>query len=553
MAILCLIAVDLLSLSFPLGMKFLIDNVLVNENLNLLNLLFFSVVILILFRTIFSLLLRFIMLLLSQKVEIDITTRFYKHLLSLSLSFFERKLTGEIISRIKDIDEIQSAINRVILNLSNNLLAILIFTGACLYINMFLTLIMFGFLLVLGIFILLISPLIRKSSYQMMERQADFYAYTCESLSGIRTVKTFVAENRVLHQVKRYLIRFNQAFFKESSLDSLSTEVTQLLIFLALVFIFWIGGQMVIKEHLTLGGLLAFALLFENLMQPWQELSSSNDDLQRAIAGTERFYEIFDITPDIKDRPGAIELTSVQGKIEFKDVSFSYNEKQEVLSNINLSILPGTVVALVGRSGAGKSTLSHLIPRFYDPISGSVLIDGMDIKDVKIKSLRRQIAIVSQDSFLFSGTIKENLAFGKIGAKEEEIYYASKMANADEFILRFPDNYETRIGERGLTLSGGQRQRISIARAILKSAPVLILDEATSSCDLESERLIQEALSHLIKGKTTIIIAHRLSTIKQADTIFVLDRGRVIEIGSHHELIKENGLYRHLYEDMVIL
>ena len=325
------------------------------------------------------------------------------------------------------------------------------------------------------------------------------------------------------------------------------------LLFFSMVFIFWIGGQLVIKEMLTLGRLLAFALLFERLMSPWEELSSLNDDFQRAIAATERFYEIFDIMHCIKDRPGAVELAEFQGRIEFRDLSFSYDGKENVLSEINLAIPSGTVAALVGRSGAGKSTLAHLIPRFYDPRAGSVLIDERDIRNVKIKSLRKQIAIVSQDPFLFSGSIRENLAFGKIGAKEEEIHWAAKMANADEFISRFPDGYETRIGERGLTLSGGQRQRISIARAILKSAPVLILDEATSSCDLESERLIQEALSHLIKGKTTIIIAHRFSTIKQADTIFVLDKGRIIETGDHQELVRKDGLYRHLYEDMVIL
>jgi subfamily B ATP-binding cassette protein MsbA len=491
------------------------------------------------------------MLLLSQKVEIDIATRFYKHLLSLSLKFFERRLTGELISRIKDIDEIQTAVNRVILNLSNNLFSILIFTGACLYINRFLTLIMFGFLVILGIFILLISPLLRESSYQRMERNADFFAYICESLSGIRTVKTFVAENRASRQAKRFLIRFEQSFFKEASLKQVSDETTKFLIFIANLFVFWFGGQLVIKGSLTLGSLLAFTLLFDSMMQPWEELSSLNDDFQRAFAATERFYEIFDIVPDIKD--GRINLSQVKGRIEFKDVYFSYDGKENVLSEINLAILSGMTVALVGKSGAGKSTLSYLIPRFYDPTSGSVLIDGINIRDITIKSLRNQIAVVSQDPFLFSGTIRENLAFGKIGAKEEEIYYASKMANADEFILQFSKSYETRIGERGLTLSGGQRQRISIARAILKDTPILILDEATSSCDLESERLIQEALSHLIKGKTTIIIAHRLSTIKQADIIFVLDRGKIVETGNHKELIEKDGLYRHLYEDMVIL
>ncbi|MEW6680389.1 MAG: peptidase domain-containing ABC transporter, partial [bacterium] len=396
-----------------------------------------------------------------------------------------------------------------------------------------------------------ISPLLRKASLKRLEEMASFNAYLCEALSGIRTIKAFVAENRISHLIKKYLIKYNKAFFKEATLDLTSGGISDFLATLSLLSIFWLGGHFVIKEKLTLGSLLAFSLLFERLLAPWRELADLNDDLQRALSAIERFYEIFDLKEELKDSPRAIKLPLISGNIEFRDVSFSYNGNQEALSRISLSIKEGMTLALVGRSGAGKSTLTYLILRFYNPSSGSVLIDGYNLANVKTSSLRKQISLVSQEPFLFSGTIRENLGF-RLKINEDEMIDACCKAGIHNFIKDFPLGYETKIGERGIALSGGQRQMVSIARAILKNAPILILDEPTSSCDFETERLIQSALFELMKGKTTIIIAHRLFTIKKADLIVVLDKGKIKETGKHQELMEKRGLYYSLYEQALV-
>lgn len=551
-AILSLLATDLLALSMPFSLKLLVDNILVNKNISLLNIIFIGMLFIIIFKIIFEFFFQLIMLLLSQKVELSISSLFYRHIQSLPISFFEKKQTGEIISRIDEIREIQQAINRVVLVLINDLLAIFLFTGILIYLNWLLALLSFPFVILLGITIFFIGPLLRKKSLERLEKRADFNAYVCEALGGIRTIKAFVAENRISHLIKRYFIKYNNAFFKEATLEFTSSAIADFLTIFSIVFIFWFGGLLVIKERLTLGSLLTFTLLFERLLSPWRELATLNDDLQRAFSGIKRFYEIFDLKEEIRDNSRAIKLPFVSGNVEFIDVTFSYNGKQEVLCGINLYIPEKTVIALVGRSGAGKSTLCHLIMRFYDPSSGSILIDGYNLKDVNISSLREQIAFVSQETFLFSGTIMENLKF-RLKIKDDEIINACKKAGLHKFVEKFPLGYDTVIGERGMTISGGQRQIISIARAILKNAPILILDEPTSSCDLETERIIQEALLDLMKGRTTIIIAHRLFTIKKADMIVVLDKGRIIEMGKHQELMDKKGLYFHLYEQAGIV
>lgn len=551
-AILSLLATDLLALSMPFSLKLLVDNVLVNKNISLLNIIFIGMLFIIIFKIIFEFFFQLIMLLLSQKVELSITSLFYRHIQSLPISFFEKKQTGEIISRIDEIREIQQAINRMVLVLINDLLAIFLFTGILIYLNWLLALLSFPFVILLGITIFFIGPLLRKKSLERLEKRADFNAYVCEALGGIRTIKAFVAENRISHLIKRYFIKYNNVFFKEATLEFTSSAIADFLTIFSIVFIFWFGGLLVIKERLTLGSLLTFTLLFERLLSPWRELATLNDDLQRAFSGIKRFYEIFDLKEEIRDNSKAIKLPFVSGNVEFIDVTFSYNGKQEVLCGINLYIPEKTVIALVGRSGAGKSTLCHLIMRFYDPSSGSILIDGYNLKDVNISSLREQIAFVSQETFLFSGTIMENLKF-RLKIKDDEIINTCKKAGLHKFVEKFPLGYDTVIGERGMTISGGQRQIISIARAILKNAPILILDEPTSSCDLETERIIQEALLDLMKGRTTIIIAHRLFTIKKADMIVVLDKGRIIEMGKHQELMDKKGLYFHLYEQAGIV
>jgi len=282
--------------------------------------------------------------------------------------------------------------------------------------------------------------------------------------------------------------------------------------------------------------------------QPVMLLARMNEQVQMAFAGAERVADYLRVEPDVKEAKNPVVLTGVKGRIDFENVSFRYTENVPVIENISFTIQPGESLALVGPTGVGKSTIASLIPRFYDPVSGRVLIDGVDLRDVELKSLRENISMVLQDTFLFNGTVLDNIRYGSPNATEEEVLEAAKIANAHEFILKLPQGYETHIGERGVKLSGGQKQRISIARAVLKNAPILILDEATSSVDVETESLIQEALQNLMRGRTTLVIAHRLSTIRHATAICVLDQGRIVQYGNHEQLIHEDGLYRRLYQ-----
>lgn len=552
LASLCIGVVDLLTLSIPLFMKILVDHVLVNKDVSLLNLLFVGMIVLIIFKLAFDLLLNLMMIALGQRIEIGIVSRFYRHIQRLSLRFFDQKQTGELIARLQDGNEIQQAISVMLLTLINNVVGIFLFGGALAYLSWKTTLLLLVFIIPFLLVTIVSAYFMRIASYDVMQKGAEFSGYLFESLSGIRIVKAFIAENKTAREVKRFLIRLNKAEFKAAGLGAGSEILGGTINMLAMLTVYWFGGHLVIKGDLTLGGLLAFVALFDRLMGPIKGLASITDDAARALAATERFYEIFDESPDIKENPRAVELPAVKGRIEFQNVYFSYNESGDVLQEINLKIEPGQAVAMVGRSGSGKTTLANLIPRFYDPASGSILIDGYDLRDVRLKSLRSQIGIVLQDTFLFSGTIRDNLTLGRKRVEEREIVAAAKAAHAHDFIMAMPEDYETRIGERGITLSGGQRQRLSIARTILKNPSILILDEATSSVDPESEALIQEALSRLIANRTSIIIAHRLSTIQRADMILVIDEGKIVERGRHKELLDQRGIYYHLCQRMIM-
>lgn len=388
---------------------------------------------------------------------------------------------------------------------------------------------------------------LKKSGSLIQERTAEITSLLQETISGVRVVKSFAREE---HEIERFQNQNDLNFkanMKSVQLSSLLTPTVEFLAAVIVTVILWFGGYQVVNGALTAGALIAFLTYAVNLANPVKRISRVYGTINKAMAAAERVFDVLDTQEDLKDKLDAKELPKISGKVKFDHVSFGYKDGVNVLHDLSLIANPGQVIAFVGPSGAGKSTIANLIPRFYDVTEGAITIDDIDIRDVTIKSLREQIGVVPQETMLFSGTIKENIRYGRLDATDEEIIEAAKAANAHNFIMNLADGYDTKIGERGITLSGGQRQRMAIARAILKNPRILILDEATSALDTESEEIVQEALDKLMVGRTSFVIAHRLSTIVHADKIVVLDNGRVQEMGTHQELMQTGGLYSHLY------
>jgi ATP-binding cassette subfamily B protein len=483
-------------------------------------------------------------------VVADVRAKVYEHLQRLSLRFYEDKQTGQLMSRaINDSDLLEQLIAHAIPDVMVNVLMFIGVTAVLVSMNWQLALMSMipVPLIVLGMrgYGKYVRPAFRQRQVELGELNAVLN----DNLSGIREIKAFTREDIEAIHVWDHITRYRDSMLRALRLMATFHPFVEFASALGMIILIYFGGRFILNQTLPIEDLVAFFLYLELLYQPVRALSMAWESVQQALAGADRVSELMEEEPDVVERPDAIELPGrAKGAIRFHDVSFHYVPGEDVLENINLDIAPGTVVALVGPTGVGKTTLANLIPRFYDICEGSITLDGYDIRDLTFKSLRQQISIVLQDVFLFHGTARDNILFSRSDASEDEMIQAAKIANAHEFIMQLTDSYDTLIGERGVKLSGGQRQRIAIARAVLKDAPILILDEATSSVDTETEFLIQQALDRLMAGRTAIVIAHRLSTIRNADLIVVLEDSQIVEMGTHEELISLGGLYHRLIE-----
>ncbi|MCD6256751.1 ABC transporter ATP-binding protein [Candidatus Aerophobetes bacterium] len=548
LALLCMVFTGGLSAVMLWLIKDMVDKVLLNKNIFLLNLIPFLIIGISLLQGVFNYGQRYLMHWIGQKVVFDIRNKLYSHLQRLSLSFFSHKPVGEIISRLtSDITTMQNALSRAIGDIVKEGVTVVALVGLLIYFNWQLALISLAILPFVVKLTTNLSNKLRKMSRKVRKKMATLTSVIQETFSSIRIVKAFSMEKYEREKFKNRSKEYFKAEMKSQQIAALISPLVSLISSFGIAFIVWFGGKQVIEGAMTAGEFVAFMGGLLSLYRPMARLGDVSSVIQQAVASGERVFEILNITPDIKNPSNPVVISEFKDKIKFENVSFKYDE-EVVLKDINFEINKGEIVAIVGPSGAGKTTIANLLARFYDPDKGRILIDGNDLRQVDILSLRNLLGIVTQDTILFNDTIYNNISYGKPEATEKEVIEAAKAANAHSFIEKMRNGYQTYIHERGQRLSGGQQQRIAIARALLKNPSILILDEATSEMDSESETLIQEALSRLLQSRTALVIAHRLSTIKSADKIVVLKDGRIVEMGKHNELMKKSGYYRYLYE-----
>ena len=489
----------------------------------------------------------------SQRVIRDVKNALYEKLLTLSMDFYSKNPTGKLVSRITyDASIIRDSISSGLMDLFYQPVQLFIYITIVVVVKLYFSISWILILISFALFSLVIYPVVvigrklKAISKRSQEQMADINTTLFETISGIRVVKAFLTEDRESRKVALQNQRFYKLAMKAIKRMTVVSPITEFVGILCIGIILWVVGRQIVEGGLSAGAFSAFMVAILSMMKPLKRLTNLYSINQQALAAASRIFEVLDSQPSVLQKPNARELPRIQNEVVFMNVFFRYEDK-DILKNVTLRVQVGEIVAFVGPSGVGKTTLVNLLPRFYDVSQGAVSIDGIDIRDVTLPSLRGQIGIVTQETMLFNDTVANNIAYGADNPNKEDILRASKIANAHDFISRMPDGYDTVVGERGFRLSGGEKQRIAIARAVFKDPPILILDEATSQLDTESEILVQEAIDKLMKGRTVFAIAHRLSTIKHANRIYVLDQGQIVETGAHDELIQLEGLYKRLY------
>ena len=543
-----------LSLLPPLFQRTIIDEVLASGNLDrLIRLIGVLVAIYLLLQVVTSGE-QYLRHVLGARFIFDLRVRLYAHLQRLSLSFFEQTSTGELMSRTtNDVEALENFVTHGVTMTGVDLLRLLGASAILLVMDWRLALVVLLPLPLIAFGLRYFNKHARPIYRQARDRLGDINARLQDNLAGIRVTQAFVQEDSELARFQETSRHYYHQRVRSVRLWSTFFPALRFIALSGNALVLGFGAWMVINGQLTLGTLVAFLAYSTSFYEPLHRLTEIDNIFQQAIAAGERIFEMLDEVSDIRDAPDAVTLDTVQGDVVFDDVHFRYEDGEEVLHAVSFHAAPGEVVALVGPSGAGKTSIARLLCRFYDPTHGRVLVDGHDLRAVQVQSLRRHVAVVLQDTFLFNTSVRENLCYGKPDATDAEIIAATKAAYAHDFIEQLPEGYDTEIGERGVKLSGGQKQRLSLARAILADPRILILDEATSSVDAEAEYLIQQALDEVMKGRTSLVIAHRLSTIRNADKIIALEGGRIREVGGHQDLLARGGLYSQLYRRQVAL
>ena len=547
-ALIAMIATSGLNLIPPHLVQLAIDEGMTNKNVRLLTVVSAIYLAVFLVRWASQYAQTLAISVLGQRVIYDMRAKVFSHIQYLSLSFFDRREVGRIISRLtNDVDSLNELITSGILSIITDVVMLIAIVAILIRMDMHLTLLTFTLIPFMVGLTTIFRKKARTAFRDWRKKIATVTATVAENVSGVRVVKSFSREEENLRRFRKVNRENRDAYLYAQMISSIFSPIIGLISAAGVCMVYWYGGHQVLVGALKIGMLVAFVGYLDRFFSPIREISTFYQTMQSAMAGAERIFDILDTEPEIKDKPDAVEMPSIRGDVEFRNVGFAY-EDTPIIRDVSFAVKAGETIALVGPTGAGKTTIINLIARQYDVQSGGILIDGRDIRDVTMKSLRRQMGIVLQDAFLFPGSIKENIRYGRLDATDQEVVAAAKAVGAHDFIMEQTEGYDTDVREGGTKLSSGQKQLVSFARALLADPRILILDEATSSVDTQTELLIQEALRKLLKGRTSFVIAHRLSTISEADNIFAIDGGRIVESGTHKELLGRDGLYKRLHD-----